>query len=125
MIGICILLQVSLRSYRSGFTGGYDVTPRGSNVNQGSEVKALFVYIPVVKQLGGYSACTHCYIPHYNTMKELPLELWSIIAKLVKRQQPAAGAEANWNDHLNQQDLVSLQRVNKVRQVLSCFTLTK
>ena len=56
-------------------------------------------------------------------MKELPLELWSIIAKLVKRQQPPAGAEANWNDHLNQQDLVSLQRVNKVRQVQSFFLL--
>jgi len=50
-------------------------------------------------------------------MKELPLELWSIIAKLVKRQQPPAGAEANWNDHLNQQDLVSLQLVSKVHHL--------
>ena len=33
------------RQHGSEFTGGYDVTPRGSNVNQGSEVKALFVYL--------------------------------------------------------------------------------
>ena len=47
-------------------------------------------------------------------MKELPTELWTKIAKELKREPPPAGTKANWNDHFHQQDLVSLQRVSKV-----------
>lgn len=50
-------------------------------------------------------------------MPELPVEIWVMIANNVKRQPPPAGQAANWNDHLNQQDLTSLMRVNQVSQV--------
>jgi len=47
-------------------------------------------------------------------MTDLPPEIWTIIAKLLKREPPSAGQPANWDTHLHQQDLVSLQRVDKV-----------
>jgi hypothetical protein len=47
-------------------------------------------------------------------MPDLPPELWTIIAKLLKRDPPPAGQPSNWDTHLHQQDLVSLQRVDKV-----------
>ena len=48
-------------------------------------------------------------------MPDLPTEIWTVIAKLIKREPPLAGQPANWDTELNQQDLVSLQRVDKVR----------
>jgi hypothetical protein len=47
-------------------------------------------------------------------MPELPPEIWASIIENLKRQPPSAGEPANWNDDLHQQDLVSMQRVNKV-----------
>jgi hypothetical protein len=47
-------------------------------------------------------------------MPDLPPEIWTIIVKLLKRDPPPAGQPANWDTHLHQQDLVSLQRVDKV-----------
>jgi hypothetical protein len=47
-------------------------------------------------------------------MPDLPPEIWTIIVKLLKREPPPAGQPANWDTHLHQQDLVSLQRVDKV-----------
>lgn len=49
-------------------------------------------------------------------IKELPTEIWTMIAKELRRAPPPPGTDANWNDHFHQHDLVSLQRVNKVRQ---------
>jgi hypothetical protein len=57
-------------------------------------------------------------------MKELPIELWTKVAKELKREPPPAGTKANWNDHFHQQDLVSLQRVSKVcRTPLRGYTM--
>jgi hypothetical protein len=50
---------------------------------------------------------------------ELPPELWSIIARDLKREPPPRRARANWNDDFNQQDLVTLQRVSKVSHLLA------
>lgn len=47
-------------------------------------------------------------------IKELPTEIWTLIARLTKRPQPPPRVQANWNDDFNQQDLTSLMRVNKV-----------
>lgn len=47
-------------------------------------------------------------------LKELPMEVWTMIAKDLKREPPPAATNANWNDHFHQQDLVNLQRVDKV-----------
>lgn len=47
-------------------------------------------------------------------MPDLPTEIWTVIAKLIKREPPPAGQQANWETELHQQDLVSLQRVDKV-----------
>lgn len=47
-------------------------------------------------------------------MPELPEEIWTMIAKHVKREPPAVGEAGNWNDHFHQQDLTSLMRVNSV-----------
>jgi len=47
-------------------------------------------------------------------MPDLPTEIWTVIANLIKREPPPAEQPANWDTELNQQDLVSLQRVDKV-----------
>ena len=47
-------------------------------------------------------------------MKELPEEVWTVIAKHSKREPPARLQPANWNDDFNQQDLVNLLLVSKV-----------
>lgn len=51
-------------------------------------------------------------------MKELPEEIWKMIARNLKREPPPVGEKGNWNDHFHQQDLVSLMRVNLVSPVL-------
>lgn len=51
-------------------------------------------------------------------MKELPEEVWAMIAQHLKREPPPARYPANWNDHFNQQDLVHLMRVSRVSQEL-------
>jgi hypothetical protein len=48
-------------------------------------------------------------------LKELPVEIWRMVAKELKREPPPPNTKANWNDHFHQQDLVNLQRVSKVR----------
>ena len=53
----------------------------------------------------------------YPNMPELPAEIWTMIAKHVKRDPPPAGEPGNWNDHFHQQDLTSLMRVNHVSLV--------
>lgn len=52
-------------------------------------------------------------------MKDLPDEVWSIIAQALLPPLPPPGAEANWNDHLHQGDILPLQLVNKVRLLFS------
>lgn len=47
-------------------------------------------------------------------MKELPGELWTMVALELKREPPPVGVAANWNDHFHQQDLVNLMRVDQV-----------
>lgn len=51
---------------------------------------------------------------HYIIMKELPEEIWTMIARNLKREPPPVGQQGNWNDHFHQQDLVNLMRVNLV-----------
>jgi len=54
-------------------------------------------------------------------MPELPPEIWTMIAKHVKREPPPVGEVGNWNwnEHFHQQDLTSLMRVNQARRVQS------
>jgi hypothetical protein len=63
-------------------------------------------------------------ITESTKMPELPPEIWTIIAKHVKREPPTVGQPGNWNDDFNQQDLTSLMRVNRVslpeRNSLTC-----
>jgi hypothetical protein len=47
-------------------------------------------------------------------MKELPAEIWALVAEKLKRKPPPPGTKANWHDHFHQQDLVNMQRVSKV-----------
>lgn len=51
-------------------------------------------------------------------MPELPLEIWSMIAKYLKREPPPAGRPGNWNDHFHQQDLANMMRVDQVSESL-------
>lgn len=46
-------------------------------------------------------------------MPDLPTEIWTIVAKHLRRKPPV-GESGNWNDHFHQQDLVNLMRVDKV-----------
>lgn len=49
-------------------------------------------------------------------MKELSLEVWSLVARHLKKPPPPPpGEPANWNDHFNEHDLLALQRACKVR----------
>lgn len=52
-------------------------------------------------------------------MQSLPIEIWKLVVEALHRPIPAAGESANWNDHLHQGDLVSVQRVNKVCRCVS------
>jgi len=48
-------------------------------------------------------------------MKELTIEVWSMIAQHLKKPPPPPpGEPANWNDHFNEHNLVQLQRVCQV-----------
>lgn len=58
-------------------------------------------------------------------MKELPEEVWTIVAQHAKRVPPPACTTANWNDHFNQQDLVNLMRVSRVSPFTSRMGLAK
>lgn len=51
-------------------------------------------------------------------MKDLPDELWTVIAKALLRPIPAPRAEVNWNEHLHQGDILPLQRVSKVSEAV-------
>ena len=74
---------------------------------------------------------SHLYLQFFQDMPDLPPEIWTVIAKLLKREPPPAGQPANWDTHLHQQDLVSLQRVDKVspsqtewaHRCLLCFSV--
>ena len=52
-------------------------------------------------------------------MRDLPDEVWSIIAQALLPPLPPPGSKANWNDHLHQGDMLPLQLVNKVRLLFS------
>jgi hypothetical protein len=66
-----------------------------------------------------YSSYSYIHQSHHSSdkMPELPLEIWAVIAKHVKRDPPPAGECGNWNNHFHQQDLVNLMRVNQVSRV--------
>ena len=47
-------------------------------------------------------------------MKDLPADIWAVVAEKLRRDPPAPGTKANWHDHFHQQDLVDMQRLSKV-----------
>jgi hypothetical protein len=47
-------------------------------------------------------------------MMDLLDEIWVIVAETLLPPIPAPRAQVNWNKHLNQGDILSLQRVSKV-----------
>lgn len=55
--------------------------------------------------------------------KDLPVNLWAQVAQYLKWDPPRPGKSADWTEDLQQQDLVSLQRVNKVRVSCSFETI--
>ena len=55
-------------------------------------------------------------------MKDLPDELWLVVARALLRPIPAPRAEVNWNQDLHQGDILPLQRVSKVSELI-CIAL--
>lgn len=79
--------------------------------------RSNFVYIPPQQPECLLSLFILIDTYSFNMMPVLPPEIWTMIAKQVKRAPPPAGEAGNWNDHFHQQDLTSLMRVNQVSAV--------